>query len=412
MIGSGIFLLPATLAIYGGISLLGWLFSSLGAILLAIVFGQLGRLAPNSTGGPYAYTKIGLGEFPAYIVAWGYWVSIWCTNAAISVALVGYLEVFFPYLSENPIAAVITGLAFIWLFTWINSKELKTIAFIQIITTILKISPIILIGFLGIFYLNSDHFFPFNLSQESNISAITATTTLTLFAFLGMESATITSSKIKNSSLTIKKATIFGTILTVLIYIMSSIAIMGIIPPETLAESNAPFADAAALFWGESAKFIVAGGAVIATMGALNGWILIQGQIPMAAAQDNLFPKIFSKVNRNGSPITGIIISSILVSFLMLLNYSKTLVEAFTFMMKLSTLSVLTPYLFSTASFVLMMFYNKEKLITGKLIVAFLAFCFSIWIIIGCGEEIVFWGFILLMIGIPFYVMLKKNSYE
>ena len=412
MIGSGIFLLPATLAIYGGISLLGWLFSSLGAILLAIVFGQLGRLAPNSTGGPYAYTKIGLGEFPAYIVAWGYWVSIWCTNAAISVALVGYLEVFFPYLSENPIAAVITGLAFIWLFTWINSKELKTIAFIQIITTILKISPIILIGFLGIFFLNSDHFFPFNLSQESNISAITATTTLTLFAFLGMESATITSSKIKNSSLTIKKATIFGTILTVLIYIMSSIAIMGIIPPETLAESNAPFADAAALFWGESAKFIVAGGAVIATMGALNGWILIQGQIPMAAAQDNLFPKIFSKVNRNGSPITGIIISSILVSFLMLLNYSKTLVEAFTFMMKLSTLSVLTPYLFSTASFVLMMFYNKEKLITGKLIVAFLAFCFSIWIIIGCGEEIVFWGFILLMIGIPFYVMLKKNSYE
>ena len=134
MVGSGIFLLPATLALYE-YSLIGWIFASIGAILLAIVFGSLGKVAPNITGGPYAYTKLGLGIFPGYLVAWGYWVSIWCTNAAIAVALVGYLEVFFPFLNDTTYA-IVTGLAVIWLFTWINSKPLKTVAIVQIVTTV------------------------------------------------------------------------------------------------------------------------------------------------------------------------------------------------------------------------------------------------------------------------------------
>lgn len=410
MIGSGVFLIPSTLALFGGISLIGWLFSSIGAILLALVFGNLARLAPSTTGGPYAYTKIGLGNFPAYLVAWGYWISIWCTNAAIAVALVGYLEVFFPILTNNPIGSIAVGLGFIWLFTWINSKSIKAIAVVQLMTTILKITPILLIGFVGVFYIKSDYFFPFNSSGQSNFSAITATITLTLFAFLGMESASIVSSNTKKPETVIKKATLIGTSITIIVYILSSVAIMGIIPPETLAQSNAPFADAAVFFWGEPARYFVAAGAVISTLGALNGWILIQGQIPLAAAQDNLFPKVFGKLNRNGSPITGIIISSILVSFLMLLNYSKSLVGAFTFMMKLSTLSVLTPYLFSTASFAILVLLKREKNIVGKLTIALLAFIFSIWVIIGCGQEIVFYGFILLMIGIPFYVWLQRNK--
>ena len=410
MVGSGIFLMPSALAFYGGISLYGWMFSSIGALLLAFVFGNLARLAPQTVGGPYAYTRMGLGTFPAYLVAWGYWISIWCTNAAIAVALVGYLEVFFPYLGVNPIFAICTGLFFIWLFSWINSKELKTIAFVQLITTILKVTPIILVAIVGLFYVEMDNFSPFNSSGDSNWSAITSTTTLTLFAYLGMESATIPSASIKNAEKTIKKATIIGTIFTVVIYILSSIAIMGIIPAEVLKSSNAPFADATALFLGETAKYIVAAGAVIATMGALNGWILIQGQIPLAAANDGLFPKIFAKTNKNKSPIIGIVLSSLLVSILMLLNFSKTLVEAFTFMMKLSTLSVLTPYLFSTASLAILLFRSGEKKLTSKLIIAFLAFCFSMWIIVGCGADVVFWGFLLLMSGIPFYVLLTRNK--
>ncbi|MBT8220545.1 MAG: amino acid permease [Bacteroidia bacterium] len=410
MIGSGIFLLPASLAAYGGISLIGWLFASFGAILLAIVFGNLGRLAPGTTGGPYAFTRISLGAFPGFLVAWGYWVSIWASNAAIAVALVGYLSVFFPILDSNPLVAIMTGLGVIWLMTWVNTKEIRTVAYVQLITTILKITPIILVGLLGIFYIKSGHFSPFNASGSSNWSAITTTTALTFFAFLGMECATIPGTSIDNAETTIRKATITGTLITVLVYILSTIAVIGIVPREVLASSSAPFADAAELFWGSAARYIVAAGAVISTLGALNGWILIQGQIPMAAAMDGLFPKIFGKQNKSGSPAAGIVLSSLLVSALMMMNFSKSLVNAFTFMMTLSTLSVITPYLFSTASYALLVYKKDKKHKVGQLFIAFLAFLFSMWIIIGCGQEVVFWGFVLLMAGIPFYVWLKKDE--
>jgi APA family basic amino acid/polyamine antiporter len=141
-------------------------------------------------------------------------------------------------------------------------------------------------------------------------------------------------------------------------------------------------------------------------MGALNGWILLQGQIPAAAAKDNLFPKLFQKTNTNGSPILGIIFSSVLATLLMLSNYSKTLVEAFTYMMKLSTLTVLLPYLFSIATFALALKNTNTK----SIILACLAFLFSVWIVIGCGAEIVFLGFLLLLLGIPVYVYLKKRQ--
>jgi APA family basic amino acid/polyamine antiporter len=410
MIGSGVFLLPASLAAYGAISLAGWLFASLGALLLALVFGNLSKIASNTTGGPYAYTRLGLGNFAGYLVAWGYWVSIWCTNAAIAVALVGYLEVFFPILKNHAILAICTGLGFIWIFTWINSKPIKTVAFVQRITTFLKVLPILLIGCIGILYIDAGHFTPINLSGESNWTAITATTTLTLFAFLGMESATIPSKKVKNAGSTIKKATLTGTLLTIVLYVLSAIAIMGIIPPELLKTSSAPFADAAALFWGNAAKYIVAAGAVIATLGALNGWILIQGQIPMAAAQDQLFPKVFSRRNKNNAPILGIVLSSVLASILMGVNYSKSLVDAFTFMMKLSTLSVLTPYLLSSISLLLLLKRKGHSLSLSKVALVSLTCLFCIWVIIGCGLETVIWGVILLLIGVPFYIGFTRNN--
>ncbi len=412
MIGSGVFLLPASLAAFGGISLLGWVFSSLGAIILAVIFGNLSRLIPNSTGGPYAFTKATLGEFPGFLVAWGYWISVWITNAAITVALVSYLSVFFPVLVENPLAAILTGLGFIWTISWLNTRGIKKVGLVQLVTTIIKITPLVLIGVVGIFYIEADNFLPFNSSGTSDAAAITATTVLTLFAFLGMESATIPNSSIKKPGSTIKKATVIGTGITIFIYIAGSAAVMGILPRELLVKSNAPFADAASLIWGEPARYAIAVGAIVATLGALNGWILIQGQIPMAAAKDKMFPRVFGIINKEKSPYIGIIISSILVSALMMFKYNEGLVEAFTFMILLATLSVLTPYLFSTAGYALMLYKNRaeQPKITGKLILAFLAFCFSIWILIGCGAEVVYWGFILLVLGIPFYVLMKRKE--
>ena len=391
MIGAGVFLLPATIAAYQGIGILGWIIASAGALLLALIFGKLSKIYPNTNGGPYAYSRIGLGDFPGFLVAWGYWISIWCTNAAIAVALVGYLGAFFPDLTKSPLLSSITGLFFIWLFTWVNSKDIKTIGAVQVISTVLKVIPIVFLIVVGVFYADFSKAFVFPFTKGSILPDITAVTTLTFFAFLGMESATVPSNSIASPEKTIQKATLFGTLFTTVLYLLSFLVIISILPPATLAESTAPFADTAFEIWGTPAKYLVAFGAVASTMGALNGWILIQGQIPASAAKDGLFPKLFQKTNQNNSPIRGIVFSSILATILMLCNYSKTLVEAFEYMMKLSTLSVLLPYLFSIATFALVSKKNNFK----NLGLAGLAFLFSMWIVIGCGAEIVFLGFLL-----------------
>jgi APA family basic amino acid/polyamine antiporter len=412
MIGSGVFLLPATLAMYGGISLFGWICSSIGAIALALLFSHLSKMFPNAPGGPYAYSREGLGDFAAYMVAWGYWLSIWCTNAAIAVTFVSYLTVFIPALADNAYLSVGTGLSAVWLLTWVNTRGIKAAGMVQVVTTIMKLTPLLLVAMVGIFYIDFDYFVPFNTSGESNLSAITTTATLTLFAFLGLESATVPSGNIKDPEKTIPRATMLGTSITILVYILGSVAVMGMLPPAALRMSNAPFADAAAIIWGDQARSWVAAGAIISTFGALNGWILIQGQIPLAASRDKLFPQIFGRENSKGIPAIGIVISSILISALMMMNFTKGLTATFKFMILLSTVIVLVPYLFSAASYALILLQDQtwQKKLLGKIVLAAVAFAYSLWAVIGSGQESVYWGFIGLMGGIPFYVWMKRKT--
>jgi APA family basic amino acid/polyamine antiporter len=410
MIASGVFLLPASLAVYGGIGLLGWIGSSAGAIVLALLFSKLSRKIPNALGGPYAYTRAGLGDFAAYLVAWGYWISIWCTNAAIAVAFVSYLTVFFDVLKTNSFLALGTGLSAIWLLTWVNTRGVKEVGWVQKITTVLKITPLLLVTIMGLFYINFDNFIPFNISSVSNFSAITATATLTLFAFLGLESATIPAGNIHEPEKTIPRATMIGTVITIFIYVLSSTVVMGMIPAAELKNSNAPFADAAAIIWGDTARYWVAAGAIVSTLGALNGWILLQGQMPMAAARDKLFPVIFNKENSKGVPSFGIVIGSVLISGLMMLNFTSGLNDTFTFMVLMTTLTVLIPYLFSAASYGIMILQDKlwKRDLISQLIIAALAFLFSLWAVVGSGQETVYWGFIAILSGIPFYMWMKR----
>ena len=145
MIGAGIFVLPASLAKFGGISVLGWIFTATGALVLAKIFSNFSKLISGKSGGPYLYSKVVFGDFIGFIVAWGYWISCWVNNAAIAVAIVSALSFFFPELITSPISATLTGLAFIWFFTWTSSKGVKSSGNIQIFTTIAKIIPLLFI---------------------------------------------------------------------------------------------------------------------------------------------------------------------------------------------------------------------------------------------------------------------------
>jgi len=415
MVGAGFFLLPAALASYGGIGLLGWVLSGTGALLLALVFSRLSRLLPNVDGGPYAYTRKGFGDFAGFLVAWGYWISCWSSNAAITVSLVGSLSSFFPILASNSLLAVLTGLSAIWILTWVNTLRIKTSGFFQLVTTILKLLPLVAITVTGFFYIQCQHFIPFNRSGVSSFNAIIASGALTLFAFLGIECATIPAGNIQNAARTIPRATMLGTSFTTLVYLFGTMSVMGILSAHELEHSVTPLADAAVSIWGVHARYWMAAGVVMASLGALNGWILIQGQIAFAIAKDKLFPGVFEKLNKNAVPALGTIISSLLVSLLMVMNFTKGLVEQFKFMLLLSTLTTLVPYIFVTAAYVIIAL-GKEQL-SGKgraqiIIPASLAFIFSLLAIIGSGESTVFWGFVLLLSGIPVYVWViwKKRA--
>lgn len=410
MIGSGIFLLPASLAKYGGISIIGWLVTATGSVLLALVFAKLSQLIPK-TGGPYIYSRIAFGEFAGFLVAWGYWLSIVAANAAIAVAFVSYLTIFWPVLAHNNILAAFVALASIWFLTYINSLGVRNAGFVQLITTILKIVPLIGITIFGIFYLDINNFIPFNISDQTSISAITATVALTLWAFLGLESGTVPADNVIDPEVTIPRASVVGTIFTAVIYILGTVSVMGIISPARLAHSTAPFADAANLIFDSWAGYAVGIGAIVSCFGALNGWILLQGQIPLAASIDGIFPKFLGKLSPKGTPSNALVFSSVFITILMIMNYTKELVELFTFVILLATLTCLVPYVFTAMAELMIFIKDREKFsgqkLLGSSIISIFAFIYSIWAIIGSGQETVYWGFVLLMCGIPIYVWMK-----
>ncbi|GAO41606.1 amino acid permease [Flavihumibacter petaseus] len=416
MIGAGIFLLPSALAAYGSISLLGWIFSSAGALVIAMVFSRLSRLLPGAVGGPYAFAHKGFGDFAGFLVAWGYWISIWSTNAAIAVSLVSALSTFFPVLATSALWSILTGLCAIWLLTWVNTLGIVASGRMQLITTLLKIIPLLLIGIAGLFFIRAENFHPFNSSGQSYLTAITATATLSFFALLGIECATIPGDKVKDPQRVIPKATLLGTLLVIGIYLLSSLSIVGMIPAEQLKASVTPFADAGAVIFGPAAPYWISAGVAIAAFGALNGWILVQGQIPQAIARDNLFPSFFARQNKYGVPQSGIVLSSVFVSVLMYMNYQKALVEQFRYLILLSTFANLFPYILCAAAYILLRLERPYSRISwiGALVLGGTAFLYSIWAMSGAGQETVYWGFLLLICGTPFYVwnVWKKRKKE
>ncbi len=411
MIGSGVFLLPASLAAYGPISLVAFGLTGIGAVLLAIVFARLGRAYPK-TGGPYVYSRRAFGDFIGFQQAWGYWIAAWAGNAAIAVAFVSYLGEYWPTVRTDGMVAALVAIAAVWTLTLVNAVGVRQGGMVQLVTAIVKFVPLAVIAVVGVFFVDWDNFSTFNVSGDSTFGAITAAAALTLWAFIGLESATVPAEEVRDPKRTIPRSTIIGTIATTVVYILGTFAVMGQLAPRALADSGAPFADAAkGIFGGGWPADVITICALVATFGALNGWILLQGQVPLAAARDRLFPKPFARTSRNGSPVFGLVLSSVFITVLVFMNYEKSLVDQFTFIILLATLTTLVPYAFSAAAELQLFVTDRAafdmRKLTKDAVIALLAFAYSLWAIAGSGYEIVFKGFMLLMGGIPVYVLLK-----
>jgi len=402
MIGSGVFLLPASLAQYGGASLLGWGITLCGAILLALTFARLATRWPQ-TGGPYVYARHAFGDLPGFVVAWSYWTSIWCANAAIAVAFAGSLGAIFPAATATPVRAAGCALAALWVCSAINLAGVREAGRIQVVTTVLKVLPLVLFGGIALWFVEARQFHPFNPTSDSLPTVAQATVALTLWAFLGLEAATVPAGSIRDPERTVPRATIVGTLIAGIATILACTAVLGLLPADVLKDSQAPMADAASKLWGPAAGIALATVAAVSTFGALNGWVLISAQLPLAAARDGLFPRLFAKVDAQGTPVVGVLVSSALASALVLSNYSRSLVQVFTFSILLSTAATLLPYVVSSAAWLWRGTGGVSRMIAAA------ALAYSAYALAGVGSESLWWGGVLVAAGLPIFWWLRRR---
>ena len=400
MIGSGVFLLPASLAPYGASSLLGWAITLCGAMLLALTFSRLARRWPQ-TGGPYVFAREGFGDLSGFVVAWSYWISTCCGNAAIAVAFAGSIGAVFPALTATPLRAAGCALGALWLCSAVNLAGVREAGRMQVITTALKLLPLVLFGGVALWFVDTSHFRPFNPSGESLPNAVQATVALTLWAFLGLEAATVPAGAIRDPSRTIPRATVFGTLLAGVATILACTAVLGLLPMDVVRSSQAPMADAARHLWGAAAGHRHCAG---------RRGVVLRGAQRLGAGRraDSVCGRARRRAAANASPgsiatarrPSAIVVSSVLASILVLANFTHTLVQLFTFSILLSTAAVLLPYVVSTAAWL-------RRGDGGGRIVAALALIYSLYALVGTGTESLLWGAALLAAGLPVYLWMR-----
>jgi APA family basic amino acid/polyamine antiporter len=420
IIGVGIFSLPYSLASYGPISLLAMGLATIGALALAFMFAVMSRRMPAS-GGPYAYARAAFGNATGFANAWSYWITAWAGNAAIAVGWVFYVEHFLNKGGTTGWSIVIALLG-LWIPAAINLTGVRNMGNFQVVTTVLKFVPLLLMATVGLFFIDSANFTPWNTSGESSVSAIGGAMAICLFSYLGVETAAVAAGKVRNPERNVPRSTVFGTGASAVVYMLSLIAVFGIVPATALAQdaNRASYSVAANTIVGSGswAGDIVAIAVIISGIGALNGWTMICAEMPLAAARDGLFPAAFGRVSKRQVPALGIVASTALASIAMVVSYMGTSGSTvFTTLVLMTGITAAIPYAFSALAQIVWRWRDQGKIagsiLARDLVVAIVAFVFSIAFIYysrNTGDSwYVVWGPFLMagaagILGIPVYL--------
>lgn len=407
-IGTGVFLLPATLAPYGANAVAGWLVTIAGCLCLAQVFAALARALPDADGA-YDYIRPALGPAAAFFVMWSYWISSWVTNAAVAIGAVSYLSSLAPGFFAPFYAGPLTAIAFVILFTLIATRGAKASGEVQIATTILKLLPLIAVVALAAAVWGGYGEAAGGLAPEPlRPSSVAAAATLTLWAMLGFESATMPAGRIRDPQRTVPRATLAGTILVGTVYLLITWSVFLLLPTEEAARSPAPLADLIGRYWGSGPAQLIALFAAISALGALNGWVFIQAEVPLALARGGVFPAAFARLNRAGTPVVGHLLGCGLSCALIASNLSRGMAALFEFMILLATAATLVLYLLAALSALVL---RRRGALGGTLVVASAGggTLFALWTFYGAGLEATVWGAALLASGLPVYLLMRGN---
>jgi arginine:ornithine antiporter / lysine permease len=447
MVGSGIFMLPATLADDASPlgALLAWILTGAGVLMLALVFGSLSLRKPEMNGGPQIYAKALFREgttastVTGYLVSWGYWVANWAGNVAIITTFTSYLSTFFPILTSNAplfkiglftitvgsISSFIVCSVLLWAVHFLILQGIEGAGKINFIATAAKVAGFIFFIIATLFVFEKTNLVPMVATRVSGsgvklglLGQINQAAVATLWAFVGVESAVVFSSRAKRRT-DIKKATIYGLLLTVVIYIGITVLVMGALPQAQLMKANKPLVDALAAAIGPAGGYLMAALGLICLAGSVIGWILLSAEVAYQAEKQGLFIKIFGRENRKGVPVVSLLITNVMAQVFLFSTLSQSIAKAYNFVILVATLSYLVPYIVSAL-------YQLKLTLTGETykgqrraritdgVIALLAFVYSAWVVkAGTSDLKTFlFGIGLLVTGIVFYPFISKKGHK
>lgn len=411
MIGSGVFLLPRDLAPLGWNAVIGWGVTITGTLCLAIVFARLARRLPGGSA-TFTYANAAFGPGTGFTVAWSYWISCWTANATLAVAAVSNLSIVIPRLGDKGPLPALAAIGFLWLFTLINLSGIRRAGETQIITLLLKLVPVIGAVLVAAWLLGTGegHAAGMAHTQPVSLSAVSGAATLTLFALLGFESAAVVGDRVRDPERMIPRATLIGAAATGLLYLLSCTAVTMLLPVETLQRSNAAYATFFGRLVSPLAGDIVAVFAAIAALGALNGFVMLQGEIPRDLAHRGLLPALFGRDNRFGSPQMAQIASSLLASIVVYANYSRGLAELFTFMVLITTSTAIILYVVGSLSALRLEQAGSLRVSPGFAALTLVGFGYSCWAFYGAGIEASLWSVAMTAAGLPIYLLMRRRG--
>lgn len=412
IIGGGIFLLPASVAPFGTLSLLSFVVLTLGAIALALVFGRLAERDPR-TGGPYVHARAAFGDFAGFLSAWSYWTMTWVSNAALAVAAVGYVHVLVPGHDSKGVNLAVALLA-LWLPALANLAGTRWVGAVQLVSTVLKFIPLLFVAIVGLFFFDPHNLGSFNESGGSALGGVSAAAAILLYSYVGVESASMSAGEVRDPERNVGRASVLGTVGAAVVYLLGTVSVFGTVAHKDLVDSTAPFSDAVdAMFGGGWGPTLIALAAVVSIVGALNGWTLMSAQAPYAAARDGLFPAAFA-TRRRGVPTFGVIVGVLLASLLTVVNYTSGSGGLFEILVLITTFSATVPYLLAAgAQLYFLLSGRRAEVRTGRfvrdLVLALAGFGFSFWLVAGAGYAAVYQGVLFLFAGVLVYVWMAAR---
>ncbi len=411
IIGSAVFMLPAGLAAFGWNSVSAWVITFIGALCLAWVFAELSRHMPKA-GGSYGFMQLGVGEGAAFFGAWGYVVSCWAANAGITIAGVSYLTRLVPGMADSSIASPVVALGVIWGLAWVNMRGLQAAGAVQLVTTIVKLLPFAAVIGLAFWRLGTTGLtlLPPIHADSFTFAGATGAVGLTLYAMLGIESATIPADAVDDAARIVPRATMVGTALSAVVSIIATCAVALMLPADVVASSKAPVSDFIAVSWGAIAGGFVAFCAVVSCFGCLNGFILLTGELPVAMAEAGTLPSWFAKRNAAGAPAQGLALGALITSLLTMMAYTKAGVSAYNFAILIATATNLVLYVFCAIAAVRFMRDGRVPRSPALMVCTAIALAFTGWAFWGSGWESLAWGGALTAAGWPIYLLARRAA--